>query len=78
MNFTVSDTVKVVTLAGTIIIGATTTTLAVRSLTVAVERLTTSLKEQDGRIDDLERWKIEQDAYAAVRRELLENGEVNQ
>jgi hypothetical protein len=77
MNFTVSDTVKVVTLSATIIIGATTTTVAVRSLTVAVERLTTSLKEQDGRIDELERWKIAQEAYAQAKRELAGHDEVN-
>lgn len=63
-KITVSDTVKVVTLAATIIIGATTTTLAVRANTAAVEQLTASLKDQGKRIDDLERWRIQSDAYA--------------
>ena len=69
---TISDTVKVATLMATIIIGATTTTLAVRANTAAVEELTRSLKDQGKRIDDLERWRIDSEAYARAVRDMNE------
>ena len=75
MKPTISDTVKVATLVGTIIIGATTTTLAVRANTAAVEQLTASLKEMSVRVDRLERWQISSEAYARAVKDLKQEKE---
>ena len=66
----ISDTVKVVTTLGTLVVEATVTTVAVQANTVAVKELTVSLRDQSKRIDGLEKWKIEQEAYDRAVKEL--------
>lgn len=66
----ISDTVKVASVVVTIIVGATTTTWAVRANTAAVEQLTASLIDQGKRIDGLERREIQREAYAQAMRDI--------
>jgi len=66
----ISDTVKVGSVIITLIAGATTTTLAVRANTEAVNELTSSVQDLGKRIDSLERWKIESDAYARAVKDI--------
>ena len=68
----VSDTVKVATVVVTIIIGATTTTWAVKANTEAVRELTVTLKEHGQRITALETRNIADDAYARAVKDMRE------
>lgn len=60
----ISDTVKVGTIVVAIIAGAVSTTWAVKANTEAVNQLTLSLKEINGKVDNLERWKLASESYA--------------
>lgn len=73
----ISDTVKVGTVVVAIIAGAVSTTWAVKANTEAVTQLTVSLRDQGRRIDDLERWRIQSDAYAQAVKDI-KGGETHQ
>lgn len=66
----ISDTVKMGTVVVTIIVGATTTTWAVKANTEAVRELTVTLKEHGQRITALETRNIAADAYAQAIKDI--------
>ena len=72
---TIADVLKVGTITVAVIVGATTTTIAVKANTHAVNQLTESLRDQGNRITELEKWRIEETAYARAAKDFAESQE---